>query len=131
MTIVEGLSYSVLYHCTPADNLANIQAHGLDPQFSKWSQAVYLAGDEAHAMGYDGHHKQTESVMLAIDVSKLDMSKLGPDDVDLPDCLGDPDEWVNFDWQESIKICGQCCYHDVIPPSAISYRLENAFIPFS
>lgn len=120
--LTEAAGFTTLYHCTPLGNFDNIKENGLDPRFSKWSQAVYLAGDELHAEGYDGHHKQDRSVMLAVDLSKLDISKLGPDDVDLPDCLDEPDDWITFSWQESIQICGQCCYHGVIPPEAISYR---------
>jgi len=127
--IEETETFSRLYHCSPRENLASIKSTGLDPSKSKWSSSVYLAGDEGHARGYEGHHQQTESVILMINVSRLDQSKLGPDDVDLPDCLDDPDEWDNFDWQESIKICGQCCYNDVIPPSAIQYRAGDDWLP--
>lgn len=131
--ILEGrtVRFTVLYHCSPRTNLASIQTHGLDPAKSQWSSAVYLAGDEPHAWGYAKHHGQTDSVMLAITVAALDASKLGPDDVDLPDMLNDPDDWQDYDWQASLRICGQCCYSGTIPPSAISYRDNDNWIPLA
>lgn len=111
-----------LYHVTPRSNLESIKHNGLNPAHSKWSDAVYLAGDSLHAMGYIGHHKNDDCVLLVININDIDENKLHPDDVDLPDSLGDPDEWENFDWKESIQICGQCRYDGTIPPEAIEVR---------
>lgn len=120
MVTESDFHFTHLYHCTDVENVHSIFEHGLDPAHSKWSDAVYLAGDELHAWGYDGHHGQLSSVMLKIDLTMLDEEKLLPDDVDLPDCLGEPDDWERFDWKESIQICGQCRYEGVVPPAAIS-----------
>ena len=129
MTLVEGMTeLSFLYHCSPAENFESIKQNGFDPTNSKWSKAVYLAGDEDHAGAYDGHHGQEASVMFAVEIAKIDQSRLTPDDVDLPDCLGEPDDWDQFDWKESITICGQCCYKGVIPPAAIFYRKGDEWI---
>jgi hypothetical protein len=120
-------NYSLLYHCTPLSNLDKIAKHGLDPSYSKWSDCVYLAGDEAHAQAYDRHHGVQDTIMLAIDISALDINKLKPDNVDLPDCLNDPDDWEQYDWKESLQICGQCCYDGVIPPFSIRKKTPEGW----
>lgn len=112
---------SVLYHVTPMTNISSIKQHGLLPTKSRGYSGVYLALDAAHALGYIGRHGETEFAILTIDVSRLDKSKLQPDDVDFPDML-EPDEfplWYDRTWTESLYTSGQCKYDGVIPRSAI------------
>lgn len=114
-------SQPYLYHVTPKANMASILERGLIPEKSRGTRAVYLASDASHAMGYDNHHDQNgESILLLIDVSKLDKSLLEPDDYDFPDMLNDPDDWVNYSWIDSLYMSGQCRYEGVIPPEAIT-----------
>jgi hypothetical protein len=128
--IAEASSYipSVLYHVSPISNLPSIKQHGLLPNKSRGTSGIYLASDAPHALGYVWHHKQDgakNSVILTIDVSKLNKTKLEPDDADFPDMLDDPDDWVNYNWIDSLRLSGQCLYTDTIPVTAIK-DIKNA-----
>lgn len=121
-----------LYHTTGLKNLPSIEKYGLDPEKAAgWSRVdgkmiearpIYLAVDQLQSEAYGSYFEGQRAVVLQIDVSQLDKDKLGPDDVDLPGMLdqeGDDREWNEVSWEESLKICGQCTYDGVIPPSAI------------
>lgn len=123
-----GYVPSVLYHVSPISNLPSIKQHGLLPNRSRGTSGIYLAADAPHALGYVWHHEQKgaeNSVILTIDVSKLNKTKLEPDDADFPDMLDDPDDWVNYNWIDSLQISGQCLYTDTIPVTAIK-DIKNA-----
>lgn len=114
--------YEHLYHVTPLSNLESIRQHGLQPSNAKVStQAVYLASDEDHALGYIDHHGVGDNgaVLLAIRWSDLDPSLFGADDHDFPDMLDEPDEWIQYSWVDSLNMSGQCLYQGIIPPSVI------------
>lgn len=108
-----------------------IERDGLDPARSKWASAVYLASDEAHAWGYDRHHGQEASVMLAIRVADLDMERLSPDDQDLPDCLEESEGLEGAGWIDSLLICGQCRHEGVISPTAIFRKTLEGWMPLA
>lgn len=131
LDIQEGLTEgwsppTYLYHGTYRSLLPSIREHGLSSEFSRSSlAAVFLAIDEHTARQYDHHHAdmRDEWVILGIDTGKLDMSLMGPDNYELPEMLeheGIDKEWDDCSWEESLDICGQCAYHGVIPPEAIS-----------
>ena len=56
--------WGMLYHVSPLENMESISKHGLDPRFGRVSSSIYLAADPYHALGYDGHHDQKDSVLL-------------------------------------------------------------------
>ena len=119
-----------LYHVSPRDKLQSILTHGLDPQFSRGTKAIYLASDASHALGYSNHHDQNDSTLLIISIASLDKSLLLPDDADFPDCLDDPYSFENYSWVDSLHISGQCRYEGIIPASAIKVQIAstNAYI---
>lgn len=125
-----------LYHATPKDRLDGILAHGLDPAHSKSSlPAVFLASDYDVASNYILMHcdRYEDGAVLQIDVSHLDLTSFGPDNVELIDVLRDMDAedladfglwegvtWNQVDWQMSLVLCGQAAYHGMVPPTAIT-----------
>lgn len=122
-------SMTVLYHGTTTDHLNDIKDHGLLPERSTSSlPAVFLASDTYTANNYAYNDFGDAPVILVIDMSKLDWDHFGPDNYELPDMLRDIEEddpclglsWVECDWRDSLRICGQVAYHGVIPPSAIT-----------
>ena len=125
INLVESIAPQYLYHGTWKSNLPEIKAHGLEPSRSKSSlQAIFLAGDAytADNYQYQQDHGSGEWRVLKIDLSQLDPSLLGPDNYELPDMLaqnGDPRDWDECSWQDSLEICCQVAYYGVIPSSAI------------
>jgi hypothetical protein len=124
--IVEGeTDFRVLYHATNAFKYPHIMAHGLDPERSKTTKAVFLTDRLDVARTYTSIAR---SYILAIDVTMLDLTKLGPDDFDLPDKLrrlAPDDRWLNARWQDvpwqvSLQLVHQAAYQGVIPSAAIS-----------
>lgn len=121
----------VLYHLTSLQNLPDIARGGLDPARSRApafrARSVYFASDTHHALGYHGHHgsdtADQAAVLLSVPASSLDPGELYPDDVDLPDLLGQNDDardLADLDWLESLKISGQCAYTAVVPATALT-----------
>jgi len=116
-----------LYHVTNSALLPSIKQFGLDPSKSKEPQFrdrnLYLSNDLNHALGYVDHHGDWSGVLiLEIDSKDLNQKLLGPDDVDLPDILsqqGD-ENWYEYSWEESLKICSQCTYSGIIPWNIIN-----------
>lgn len=111
-----------LYHTTVASRLASIQQQGLVNS----KRAIYLALHEGDAEAYASYaqheHGENSFVLFEVDLSKLDRSLLGPDDVDLVDLLdqqGDARDYSEVSWEESLEISGQCTYDGVIPYSAL------------
>jgi hypothetical protein len=72
---------------------------------------------------------KSSSLALNFDAMRNKGVKLEPDDRDFPDCLNDPDEWDQYNWIDSLKISGQCCYFGIIPPTSIFYKKNNKFLP--
>lgn len=113
-----------LYHITDSSRLLSIQTRGLCPSFSREpafrGRYVYLSNSAAHAEGYGDHHSDWKGapVLLGMFSDQLDQSLLGPDDVDLPDLLGQRD-WRGVSWHQSLRISGQCTYAGIIPPEII------------
>jgi len=122
-----------LYHTTGEKNLPSIRLYGLKPT-AGWSSVdaihsggrwVYLAADALQSKAYGVYFKGQSAVLLEIDLSRLDKSLLGPDDMDLPDLLdqnGDERSWNELDWRESLKISGQATYDGTIPWKAIKVK---------
>lgn len=121
-----------LYHLTESTRLASIRQHGLDPNFSKGYHSIYLSHDPIHAENYDNHLGDWTGspVLLRVPTASLDPSKLGPDDVDLPEMIDQDDwrEWSDFDWQESLELSGQCTYDGAIPPKVIEVRTNDGWV---
>jgi hypothetical protein len=136
-----------LYHFTPMKSVPSVQAMGLDPskraanfEITPENQMVYLASDAGHAAQYIYYQEVSEGLLLSVDVSKLDPSKLCPDDVDLEDMLGARSKpWYEHNWKESLRKCGQCGYQAIIPASALfvearvvqNREMETIGIPLS
>ena len=131
MNICETIAPQSLYHGTWRSNLPDIKKDGLRPDRSRSSlQAVFLAIDAytADNYQYQQYHGSGEWVVLKIDLTQLDASLLGPDNYELPDLLaqnGDPREWDECSWRESLDICGQVAYYGVIAPEAILGRIAK------
>lgn len=123
---------TVLYHLTDASRLPAILKEGLDPRKTEGaSQLVYFASTKDQAMGYAGHHgdRISKPVLLSVEVKNLWSCDLGPDDCDLPDCLGSERmergrPWYQYGWRESLRICGQCAYSSVVPPKHIRVEAD-------
>ncbi len=138
ITIVEEISSpepkpTVLYHGTRPENLETIMREGLlrehDTSWKHFGEGVYL-GTEDVARGYG-------SILLSIDLTKLNERLLVPDDHDLYDIFagdvegtdvandydwpegGAPSGIFECDWLDSLKIVGQCQYLGDIPASAL------------
>lgn len=125
--------FATLYHCTSAANWPSIKRFGLDPARAAQSSdgaarpvghPVYLASDQDHAASY-AHDAHIDApgpwLILAVDVGHLDRTRLGPDDVDLPDILAQRrsrKSWDACTWTESL-LSGQCTYAGIIAPAAL------------
>ena len=117
-----------LYHLTSSLSLDSILNGGLDPDKSREPPSrrrhVYFSLEPSHAIAYAGHHDDWtgDAVLLAVSLADLDLSLLGPDDVDLPDLMASTsgkENWATVSWEESLSISGQCTYAGTVPPSAI------------
>ena len=113
---------TTFYHVTTRERLASIASEGFDPAHSRTGNGLlYLTPDVGHALGYAGHHgDDADADLLRIRGADLDPAALGPDDVDLPDLVGD--SWEGYDWLRSAKASGQCAYSGVVPAERIEAR---------
>jgi hypothetical protein len=125
ITIVEGnrRSTRVLYHVTQSDRITHIiKDGGLLPERSESNlKAVYLSGEPS--LGYSFMGRNGPSLVLSVPLSKLDQSKLGPDDYELRDYLADrrsTREWHDHTWRESLRKTDQVAYHAAIPTDALT-----------
>lgn len=120
-----------LFHCTPVSRLAGIQSEGLLPQCSESSlKAVFLSDCQFLAEGYAGQRPGEEHVVLAVELTALDVEQLGPDNYELQDWLdehpgGEADHpgltrWDDATWAQSLQLCNQVAYWGRVPPAALS-----------
>ncbi len=101
---------------TTENNLPSIRKHGLGGKTSKRnyeisrSGIVYLTDNpdaaETYVVNSQFHRGNDGIVILVVDVSHLDVSRLMPDDNDEGD-FGNDSEYQSFE------------YHGIIPPSAL------------
>ena len=136
-----------LFHGTTKIALRSILQQGLKPHMSKdqanrgnhnidrkgvyLTNCYWLANDFAEvARDIRGGG---DIVILEIDVSKIDMTALEPDDYDLQDCIDGGEEgqdgidprvahlknWSEASWQLSLAVTKEVVYSKLIPPSAI------------
>ncbi len=107
------------YHVTTRERLASIAEGGFDPSHSRTGNGMlYLSPTMHHALAYAGHHGGPEAaVLLRIEGRNLDPAAMGPDDVDLPDLVGDA--WDTHDWLDSVRASEQCTYDGVVPASLV------------
>lgn len=79
---------------------------------------LYLSPTMGHALAYAGHHGDAaDAVLLRIEGRDLDPAAMGPDDVDLPDLVGD--DWESHSWLDSVRASEQCTYDGVVPPALV------------
>lgn len=119
-----------LYHATPLDNAQTIREIGLMPSMTNSSQmAIYLSDDAFTAENYACMRPDDDHLLIRIDTRHLDIEKLGPDDYEARDLLDDlPEghplsgkEWHELTWPQSLSLCNQITYADVISPAAITF----------
>ena len=108
---------TTFYHVTTLERLASIASSGFDPAHSRTGNGLlYLTPDAGHALAYAEHHGDASvAVLIAVRGEDLDPAMLGPDDVDLPDLVGDA--WERYGWLRSARESGQCTYAGVVPAS--------------
>ena len=108
------------WHCTPMSRLPGILGRGMVPGDKGW---IYLSDCRGTAENYAGMFHPETAVVLRIAGAALDEARLGPDDDDLADLLGQRRggrRWHDLGWRESLAVCGQCTYAGTIPPAAIT-----------
>jgi len=124
----------ILYHGTLASNVPAILKDGLFVTKSKSSlSAIFLTDDISVAKNYSHMHSTSAKdsiAILAVDISMLDLNKLGPDNYELQEFLdgelGDvPEElegltYSDLSWEQSLEYVNQAAYYGNIPPKAIS-----------
>lgn len=123
---------SVLYHGTGIDKLKDILSNGLNPNKTNSSQkAIYLTNNPYIAFNYSsylGDRDEENHIILEIKISNLNSNKFGADDYELQDMIDDDEypelikgrtSWKEFTPEESLRICEQLVYYDLIPASNI------------
>lgn len=109
-----------LYHITDKDNIEQIKALGLSPEFSQTGDGIYFSQDQLHTQAYEGHHGTWKAgTLLRIKLSALNSQLLEADDCDYPDIVGE--DYGEKDWRDSLQESGQCMYKGIIKPKDIEY----------
>lgn len=110
-----------LYHLTPLEYYDYIQKEGLKIDKSESSlQGIFLTDNINVAKNYAYMRPEySDFIILVIDGTKLDVSKIGPDNYEFPDLISqmndDESEKYNLDsWEDSLMVSNQIVYYDDI-----------------
>lgn len=116
-------SNTILYHCAPESQLANILKEGLCPSYSKSSlKAIFITDDFFTAQNYS-NMKNEKCIVLQFCLGDLDINLCGPDNYELQQWIeNNRSEFKN--WQEadafySLEKVNQFAYYGKINPSAL------------
>lgn len=132
INLVETMEFPVLYHGTKPRLRDLILAQGLTTETSmshnEFGPGIYLTNSIDVARQYG-------SLVFSVDVSKLNLRQMMPDDYELRDYFdgawgdgteGDysedelrPSGIFEADWKDSLRICQQCQYLGTIPADAL------------
>lgn len=122
----------IFWHCTPTRLLDSILREGLRPEMSNSSlRAVFLSGHESTALNY-ACMKDEPCSLLEIDLPEEALSKLAPDNYELPDLIeslsqkdlgalgfSHAPKWSELTWAQSLEVCDQVACHATIPSECI------------
>jgi len=122
---------SKLYHLTTLQKWGKIKKQGLRPNKSQSSlEGVFLTDDLFTAKNYSNMEHPKESpddsgfIILTINGNLLNPEKIVADNYDFPDLVSQMSERqaAKYDlnsWQDSLKVCNQIAYEEIIPPNWI------------
>lgn len=126
--MVIAQAVKTLYHLTNSSRLKDIKKNGLRIEYAgDWSDqpAIYLADSVQQAAGYIGREPEGTDVILAIDMSKLDVNYLVMDDDAISQLEEGGRKYNTKDWKKSLRISHQVAYLKNIPASAITVLYEG------